>query len=172
MTNKQELFNSRLIYNHDTGVLSWKHRAALSPTDKTWNKKWAGKNLQSPHKRGNIFYVRFRVDDKPYYAHRVIWQMVYGEEPDVIDHINGNGMDNRLFNLRNVTNKINTRNARKRTDNTSGITGVWWSKEKKKWVAEVGTKKYGYFANKEDAHQKCLSIRNANSFHINHGNIR
>lgn len=36
--------------------------------------------------------------------------MVYGEEPEIIDHINGDRADNRLVNLRSVTAAQNTLN--------------------------------------------------------------
>ena len=46
--------------------------------------------------------------DKPYRAHRVIWALVHGEWPEgQIDHINGVRDDNRLENLRVVTNQDN-----------------------------------------------------------------
>ena len=55
-----------------------------------------------------------------------------------IDHINHNSLDNRLANLRVVTNQQNTWNARKRRHNcTSRYKGVHWSKTKKKWRAMI-----------------------------------
>lgn len=45
-------------------------------------------------------------------AHRVIWAMVTGEQPDTIDHRNGVKSDNRWINLRNGTQQENTQNRR------------------------------------------------------------
>jgi len=49
-------------------------------------------------------------------------------EDKVVDHYNGNSCDNSVSNIRIVTQQINCRNSRKRSDNTSGITGISWNK--------------------------------------------
>lgn len=60
-------------------------------------------------------YVRYRLDGKQYSAHRLVYQMFVGEIPNgyVIDHINGNRSDNRLENLRCITQSENMYNAQK-----------------------------------------------------------
>ena len=72
-----------------------------------------------------------------------------------IDHKNHKKYDNRKSNLRKVSASQNQMNASKRSDNTSGITGVSWSKTKEKWIAYIimnGIYEYlGSFCNKEDA---------------------
>lgn len=55
----------------------------------------------------------------------------------LIDHKNGNGLDNRRYNLRICTNAENSRNARKSIKNTSGYKGVIWHKASKKWYARI-----------------------------------
>lgn len=75
-----------------------------------------------------------------------------------IDHINHNLFDNRKCNLREVTHSQNIMNSSKRSDNTSGFTGVGWSKSKNKWIAYIainGKQEYlGAFDKKEDAVSK------------------
>lgn len=53
----------------------------------------------------------------------------------VVDHINGDPRDNRLENLRAISQRDNNRNTRKRRSNKSGHKGVSWDKEKGRWVA-------------------------------------
>lgn len=56
-------------------------------------------------------YILVGVDNRLYLAHRLIWMMVYGEWPNVIDHKNGDPSDNRLVNLRNVNQSENILNS-------------------------------------------------------------
>jgi hypothetical protein len=69
-------------------------------------------------------YLRGKLGKRVVRAHRVIWKMVHGTEPEAIDHINGVPADNRLENLRAVTASLNQRNRRKGSNNSSGVVGV------------------------------------------------
>lgn len=82
-------------------------------------------------------YWRIKLGNEPYLIHRLIWKWVYNEEPDEVDHINGDGLDNRLINLRNVNRKTNCRNSSKSISNTSGFTGVHYNKKSGRWVSRV-----------------------------------
>jgi hypothetical protein len=61
------------------------------------------------------------------------------EIPDdsVIDHINGDGLDNSEQNIRITTQSINCRNRRKRRDNTSGINGITFNKASNSYLVRV-----------------------------------
>lgn len=54
-----------------------------------------------------------------------------------VDHINGNRLDNRKYNLRVCTRQENQLNVSKLSNNTSGFKGVWYDKARDKWVAEI-----------------------------------
>jgi hypothetical protein len=74
--------------------------------------------------------------------------------PDqVVDHINGNGLDNRRGNLRLCTRAGNARNlTRKQAGTSSHFKGVCWHSRDRKWVAMIkapglkSQKSLGYFA--------------------------
>ena len=64
---------------------------------------------------------------------RIIWQLFNGKIPDgfVVDHIDGNSLNNKIENLRIVTKEKNARNLKKRQDNKSGVTGVRFHTDKR-----------------------------------------
>ena len=74
---------------------------------------------------------------------------------EIVDHIYGQRFDNRMSELRIATTTQNNQNKRLRGDNTSGITGVHWVKDREKWNSQITingkTKNLGYFIDFEDA---------------------
>jgi len=54
-----------------------------------------------------------------------------------VDHINGDGLDNRRCNLREVTPLQNAMNRQDNSNNTSGVRGVSWSAMVQKWHAQI-----------------------------------
>lgn len=94
---------------------------------------------------------RYAGDKKGILMHRLILNAEKGQQ---VDHINGNGLDNRRNNLRFVTQSQNMMNAKKRRNTTSKYKGVSWNKHHKKWKAEINYKKtnlIGYFDVEKDA---------------------
>ena len=73
-------------------------------------------------------YLKVRLGDKVYYAHRLVYYMHHGWMPEQIDHINGNRSDNRIDNLRAATKSQNALNSRMPKNNTSGVKNVSWCK--------------------------------------------
>ena len=71
------------------------------------------------------------------------------------DHINRNPMDNRKLNLRFATHSENMKNRKRFKNNTSGITGVYFHKNKFKWEARISNNGkvtcLGSFNNKDEA---------------------
>ena len=82
-------------------------------------------------------YCTSHILGKHYRAHRVIWAMVHGKWPTIIDHINRVRTDNRISNLREVTKAENARNATIKTKTPSGVSGVYWTASNKKWRATI-----------------------------------
>jgi hypothetical protein len=89
---------------------------------------------------------------KKTYMHRLIMKSPSGYE---IDHIDRNRLNNQKSNLRVVDRSQNSINTGLRTDNKSGMKGVFWRSDKKKWSVYINrykTRKYlGHFKNLRDA---------------------
>lgn len=104
------------------------------------------------------------VDGKIYLAHRLIWLMVHGKFPaDMLDHINGSKLDNRISNLREATNQQNAQNQTKpQVNNKSGFLGVRLHKQGR-FEARIrinsNLKYLGYFDTPEEAHDVYLQAK-------------
>lgn len=117
--------------------------------------EWAKKYNWHKQKNKNIYYVSRKESKPPYrkiYLHREIMNAPKGSE---VDHINGDGLDNRVFNLRFATRDQNSRNCKIKSNNTSGYKGVHFQKRDSKWVAQIrieGRKTHlGMFSTPEEA---------------------
>lgn len=85
--------------------------------------------------------------------HRIIMERKLGrpiQDGLHIDHVNGNGLDNRRNNLREATQSQNMQNLRLRKDNTSQYKGVRWVSDQT-WEARLNDQTIGYFDTAEDA---------------------
>lgn len=120
-------------------------------------------------------YNRLKIDGVLYYEHRLVWLFHYGRWPEgEIDHINGKRADNRIENLREATRVQQNRNMKLFCQNTSGHTGVSWSKHAKKWYARIRVsvgrdKNLGYFSDINDAIAARKAAEQKYGYHPNHG---
>ena len=100
-------------YSPETGILRAKVR-------RTSTKEILG----SKSVRQKRVYLRVCINRKHYYAHRLAWFYVYGKWPKLLDHINGDGCDNRISNLREASHSENHANQRIRQDSATKLKGV------------------------------------------------
>lgn len=118
-------------------------------------------------------YWKICIDRKQYAAHRLAWLYVFGYFPEkLIDHINGNRIDNRISNLRTVTSSENLQNMHfsKSNNKTSKVLGVSWFARDKKWQSEIQVNKkriyLGRYDSLEDAKNAYLEAKKI--YHISH----
>ena len=142
-----------LDYNLEAGIFTWKKR--------TSNRVSVGSRAGRDNGNG---YRRISVDGQSYYEHQLAWLYVYDEWPiNEIDHRDGNGSNNKISNLRHATHEENCQNMPLKTTNTSGATGVSWSKLHSRWEAYIWRcykKKYlGLFDSLSDAQEAYLKAK-------------
>lgn len=115
-------------------------------------------------------YLLINISDFRYRAHRLAWLYVYGEFPKgQIDHINGNRIDNRICNLRDVSRNENAKNKSMYKNNTSGVSGISWDKINSKWSVYIKDLHIGSYKCKLDAVAEVIRARKKHGFHSNHG---
>lgn len=87
---------------------------------------YAGDVAGSLKSRDAAPYYSTKLNGKATLCHRIVWEMHNGKIPVglMIDHIDGNGLNNAIENLRLATREVNSRNAKIGESNTTGVTGV------------------------------------------------
>ncbi|WP_410000336.1 HNH endonuclease [Halomonas sp. I1] len=164
-------------YNPSTGELRWKARPESMFAGKKkgcctrWNNRYAGKIAGSAAERSNgLCYWAVRINDKLYLAHRVAWLILYGQWPsDKIDHLDGDGLNNRIDNFREATQKDNMQNQCLRQTSSTGVCGVSWRDDLGKWRAYLRKKHLGTFDTLLDAVAARRSAEKGEGFTERHG---
>lgn len=89
----------------------------------------------------NTFYARrnFRIPGAKSQKHESMHKFILGTNPDgkIIDHIDGDGLNNQRSNLRFATKAENCRNARPAKGKYSKYKGVWFNKLEGKYMAGI-----------------------------------
>lgn len=144
-----------LSYDNNKGILIWKK----------YNSK--NKLKKNGDEAGSIWgrYKTITLNGIQYKYHRLVWFYVYEKWPiGVIDHIDGDGLNNRIDNLRDVdmyTNTQNTKKANSKNKSSSNIPGV--SMFKNRWIVRIRvdgrSKQFGSFKTQQEAENECIRVR-------------
>lgn len=137
-----------LNYDANTGVFTWRVDGA--------NYVRAGMVAGTPHGR----YLRISINRRHHFAHVLAWLYVHGARPNgPIDHVNNDGRDNRIANLRPATHGQNKQNSKTQRNNTTGAKGVLRHGER--WKADIGAHGKRYHLGVFDTFEEALSARRA-----------
>ena len=108
-----------------------------------------------------IGYMRFshrpekKLKKQVFLSHRMLYYLHYGELPAILDHIDGNPLNNSIDNLRAATLSGNARNRRSAKNSSSKYLGVCWHKVAKKWRTQIKingeVNHLGYFTCEKEA---------------------
>lgn len=103
-------------------------------------------------KNDNGYYAKTNIKEgqkfKSTYMHRLLKDCPKNR---VIDHRNGNGLDNRKCNLKICTQKENTNNQKLSSNNTSGYRNICWNRINKTWDVQIKHKRIGQYNELKDA---------------------
>lgn len=177
----QEILKGILYYNKQTGIFNWRERdRSFFNSDrafKSWNSRFCGRNAGTIKKNSNgISYYQIVILGKKYYAHRLAYLYITGIWPPVIiDHEDGDGLNNTWTNIKQATYQENSKNREMSRANKTGCMGVTFSKERKKWIVKVNISgrsvQLGSFDDFFDAVCSRKSGERLYGYHQNHGRI-
>jgi hypothetical protein len=162
-----------LRYDPESGHLYWRSREPHQFRGShpewecaRWNTRYAGR------KAGTITdgYVVLRLDGRGYRAHRVAWALHFGVWPDgELDHENRIRFDNRISNLREAPRPVNMKNLPRRRDNKTGVTGVKWCRNERKYKVRIGKTHLGTFDDFDAAVATRRAAEIEHGYHPSHG---
>jgi hypothetical protein len=85
----------------------------------------------------NRGYRRIQLGERTYLTHRLVFLMHHGYLPKIVDHIDGDRLNNKIENLREVTPSQSSCNIKTRVNSISGVKGVTWRKDRNRWIAKI-----------------------------------
>lgn len=178
LTPPKELLHDLFIYDGVAGALYWRFRPENHfKTKAAWGRhlsQFAGKQAGNLRSAPRTTYRSVSIHGTNWLAHRIIYFMFSdGDSSLDIDHIDGNGLNNRLDNLRLVNRESNSKNSKKPRNNTSGVVGVWRLKTIGLWRAQITSngksRVIGQYGDWFDAVCARKSAEVKCGFHKNHG---
>lgn len=143
-------------YDPESGRMTWRARPESDFANRqawlAWNTKFAGTEAGTVSMHG---YRTVSIAGKKFKVHRIAFKLAYGTEPAVIDHADGDRLNNSISNLREASYSENNCNRSVDGRSGSGVKGVHWHKRAKKWTSQIrkdGVVSYlGLFATVEEA---------------------
>lgn len=126
----------------EDGRLYWKSRDRSEFSSdrifKSWNSRYPGLLAETTHEPKPGYKCKVtRLNKRLFKTHRIIFCMHYGFMPDVVDHIDGNSLNNNPLNLRESTRSQNSMNMKVPSDNTTGYKGVTYDKSRSKYMVQI-----------------------------------
>lgn len=159
----RELFD----YNPEVGALFWRTAAN-------------GKQIGAPAGHVRVCsgrpYRYVSINGKNFPEHRLVLCHVNGQMPrNTVDHIDGNGLNNTLSNLRDVTPHENLKNSKLSKRSKSGVPGVRWCKRRGCWRVTIGVDGKRKEIGRSSDFEKAVAARRAAEaeygYHPNHGRV-
>lgn len=146
----QDRLKEEVYYDPATGIFTWR-KTRSGRSNRTAGRVQRGRKGDD--------YVNICIDYKRYPAHRLAWVYMTGEPwPEIIDHANGDGTDNRWDNLRACDSTLNSANRRvlsgKKLPKGVSLRSSDCPREKKfrATICREGQRKHlGYFYTAEEA---------------------
>ena len=129
---------NNLTQDYVKSLFEYKDGVFVHKTSKGKGKLKVGDKVGNLTSRG---YLRVMSDYKEHALHKIIYLWNYGVYPEIIDHTDGNPLNNHIDNLRSVIHCQNMQNRKLPKNNTSGCKNVSFNKKYNKWQINIGFNK-------------------------------
>lgn len=125
-----------------SGALIWKERPrSMFKSNRAcnaWNARFPGTRAGSISKDGRGRpAAAVRIFNRMHYVHRVVFFLTHGRHAKLVDHIDGNGLNNNPSNLREASINQNQHNRSVQRTSRSGVKGAMWSSQCSSWYSEI-----------------------------------
>ena len=176
----REELHEVLEFDEELSRFRWKPRMGDDRRTKIFNTQFAGKLAGSLKKRtSGPTYRTIYIKGVNFHEHRLVWLHHNNKMPELfLDHVNGDGLDNRITNLRPATDAENSKNMAMQKSNSSGYTGVSWHKASNLYMVRAwknGRLAFGGYFKKEDlllAAARAAELRASLGYSPTHGLTR
>jgi hypothetical protein len=153
---RQSDVKERLVYSPNSGLFHWRtriHGSNHHPGD------------EAGHLRRHKYYTyqAIQIGKETHLSHRLAWLYMLGEFPNgLVDHINGDTLDNRWINLRPADRSLNAQNQRKASrNNKTGFLGVSMFQGRYRATIRYDGRVnlIGSYGSPEEAHEAYLRVK-------------
>lgn len=151
-----ERLREMLDYDPETGIFTWKVDKGRIARGSVAGNSWKGR------------YKRVCIDYQLYWCHALAFLWMTGSIPNIVDHINKDGNDNRWSNLREADKFQSAQNKSITVRNSSGYIGVYQCSTTGRWVSQIVANGKTEFLGRYDSPERAAKVRDLRAVEL-HG---
>jgi len=144
-------------YDGATGLLYWRDRPKNHfETESAWKRHKtlrSGKPILTTNAYGyKVARLSQESKHKLFLCHRIVYAMFYGDRDMIVDHVNGDRLDNRIENLRAVSSRENLLNTS--VKKKQGLKGAYYEADRGKWLSQIKINYKSFYLGRFDTEQE------------------
>lgn len=158
------IYDDSLVWNPKRPVEHFATQVGYKVYMSQWAGKVAGKVAVNECNKINrdtrVVIVSYKGKKKNFSVHRLVFLYHYGYLPDIIDHIDGDYLNNLIENLQPITQSLNSAKSAMFSHNTSGYRGCRYRPRDAKWIVNIKVNGKGYYLGQYEDLEYAAAIYN------------